>query len=272
MEDNSLLKHLFSTNVEVGIVDQYLKMMAESVVDLRSQLQIQTDDFVAQKLSFDIQQKRLIDMGDKLSEQSNLIQSLIIEQLNEKEISIKQEFEKNLDSIKSLDRKIEKQNDILEKSGKQIDFSNGVWIDPDTGLMWSRISIGQKWVNGECSGNASEMTFVQAEQACQDSWLAGFHDWRLPTIEELKTLQIDEKSGFKHQEHVLYKPTGYDWGEYWSKSRSEEDDNILFINFNDGKWYRSLKDTYTCHVRAVRLYKKSHFNFSSISSFFKNWW
>jgi hypothetical protein len=49
-----------------------------------------------------------------------------------------------------------------------------VWIDPATGLMWTG------------KDNGSDMNWQQAMDYCQSLQLAGYSDWRLPTIDELQ--------------------------------------------------------------------------------------
>ena len=48
------------------------------------------------------------------------------------------------------------------------------WTDPATGLMWAR------------KDNGSDVNWNQASDYCSKLQLAGYNDWRLPTIEELQ--------------------------------------------------------------------------------------
>jgi Protein of unknown function (DUF1566) len=48
------------------------------------------------------------------------------------------------------------------------------WTDPDTGLMWTK------------KDNGSDVDWNQASAYCSKLQLAGYSDWRLPTIEELQ--------------------------------------------------------------------------------------
>ena len=50
---------------------------------------------------------------------------------------------------------------------------SGTWKDPKTGLMWAM------------KDNGSNITQPKAVEYCQNLNLAGFRDWRLPTVAEL---------------------------------------------------------------------------------------
>jgi hypothetical protein len=50
----------------------------------------------------------------------------------------------------------------------------GYWVDPSTGLMWA-------WRD-----NGADINWRKATKYCDDLRLAGFSDWRLPTIDELE--------------------------------------------------------------------------------------
>ena len=66
--------------------------------------------------------------------------------------------------------------------------SNGTVTDKETGLQWMRCSLGQTWDGNGCTGN---LLFLRAQQAAYEAFqsrFAGHSDWRLPTVDELKTL------------------------------------------------------------------------------------
>jgi hypothetical protein len=52
----------------------------------------------------------------------------------------------------------------------------GFWIDPDTGLMWTK------------RDNGSSVGWKQALHYCRNLQLGGHADWRLPTIDELQRI------------------------------------------------------------------------------------
>ena len=61
---------------------------------------------------------------------------------------------------------------------------NLTWTDPDTGLMWAR------------EDNGSDIDWSRARDYCSELQLAGYNDWRLPTIEELQGIDDPGASVF----------------------------------------------------------------------------
>ena len=59
--------------------------------------------------------------------------------------------------------------------------NNDIIKDTTTGLYWMRCSVGQSWNGRTCIGEANRYTWEQAQQI-------GHSGWRLPTIDELRTL------------------------------------------------------------------------------------
>src|ERR1700751_780561 len=58
----------------------------------------------------------------------------------------------------------------------------GYWIDPSTGLIWT------------AKDNGNDISWGNAVKHCQNLRLAGYSDWRLPSIDELQN--IYDGSGF----------------------------------------------------------------------------
>lgn len=68
-------------------------------------------------------------------------------------------------------------------SGRYEVTSGGSVIrDTETGLEWQRCSVGQSWTGGTCLGTASLFSWEEAIE------LTAPGDFRIPTIEELRTL------------------------------------------------------------------------------------
>lgn len=63
-----------------------------------------------------------------------------------------------------------------------------------TGLMWMRCSLGQKWNGTTCEGDATLYSFKEFSKLKENNY-EGYKDWRIPTIDELKTL-VHCKNGY----------------------------------------------------------------------------
>lgn len=153
-------------------------------------------------------------------------------------------------------------------------LKQGVWVDPVTDLMWSCISIGQVWSDGECLGNAQKLNWNEANTALKNFNLTEFNDWRIPSIEELETiekykLQIEEKIIDNTKNNSLSPPKNNEMGKYWSSSSYNNDNMIYGINF-DNLFIGAYFKTNLLYVRPVRgqvkivLEKKSIINKQNI--------
>ena len=75
-----------------------------------------------------------------------------------------------------------------EDSDEQL-LSKGMWHDPVTGLIWTRCSLGQKWENDTCVGEASKTTWISAMLGAEKISYAGYDDWYLPSMDDLRSLR-----------------------------------------------------------------------------------
>lgn len=146
-------------------------------------------------------------------------------------------------------------NSVSQNEKKMFDsmseLEHGVWVDPDTGLMWARISVGQTWKNGRHRGAAKWIDWNKAENVCKKMRLANFTDWRLPTVGELTTLMKRNQSGYLCPTDMLIRPTIHTWGFYWSCSRIEHQ-TIQGIDFDKGCLTNYDSYRYDAYIRAVR--------------------
>lgn len=73
-----------------------------------------------------------------------------------------------------------------------VDVGGGVVEHEPTGLQWSRCAIGQTFNAGSCEGAATVFYWDEAQDAVAQlnasGELAGWSDWRLPTVEELTSI------------------------------------------------------------------------------------
>lgn len=73
-----------------------------------------------------------------------------------------------------------------------IDRGDGTIADPESGLMWKRCAQGKS--GPDCAnGNAATFRWVEALNEARSEEFAGFDDWRLPKIDELRSI-VDECS------------------------------------------------------------------------------
>ncbi len=64
----------------------------------------------------------------------------------------------------------------IERDGRFIAFNNGVVEDTETGLMWA------------CRDNGADIAWKEAKTYCENFKRAGYTDWRLPTLKEMKMI------------------------------------------------------------------------------------
>lgn len=73
-----------------------------------------------------------------------------------------------------------------------VDLGNGIVEHEPTGLQWSRCAIGQTFNGRGCDGAATVFHWDEARDAIDrlnaSGELAGYSDWRLPTVEELRSI------------------------------------------------------------------------------------
>ena len=134
---------------------------------------------------------------------------------------------------------------IIMSIGLWADFSKigNIVTDSTTGLQWQDDAIG------------SQMTWQSAIDHCEGLSLDGFDDWRLPNVNELKTIVDRSKgnpaivSGFENVGSSNY--SSYYWSSTTSKDYSYYTYNAWIVNFSYG--YVDNYDKYdNVFVRCVR--------------------
>ena len=118
-----------------------------------------------------------------------------------------------------------------------IDNGNGTVTDIETKLMWQQATAG-KW------------DWYDAKPYCERLSLAGYTDWRLPKLDELKTL-VDRDQNMPRINHTYFPDTV--WSFYWSSICPwyHEATHAFGVNFASGDDYGDYK-TDSWYVRAVR--------------------
>lgn len=119
-----------------------------------------------------------------------------------------------------------------------------VTIDNVTGLMWASDSNGAGCFNGQTA------TWTEAITYCNDLDFAGYSDWRLPNIRELKSL-VDYGAESPAINEVYFPNMPGDI-EFWSSTTYETyNENAWAIQFRSGKGvdYLKFKNKYLRGVR-----------------------
>jgi|GEM_PF-1888233 len=143
-------------------------------------------------------------------------------------------------------------------------LGNSTLLDITTGLQWQRFSVGQQWENNTCIGDAQTYMWDEALEFAKNDNYAGHNDWRLPTIDELKTLIYSSSglpktwndTGMKCQGN-FQKPTIHleafpnaKVSVMWSSSPFSVD-QAWVVNVKNGTTYEEFRQ-YKKRVRLVR--------------------
>jgi hypothetical protein len=78
-------------------------------------------------------------------------------------------------------------------------IQQGLVVDVRSNLMWSRCLLGAVWNGYTCEGRAILYNWQQAQAVAKAVRDGGYTDWRMPTLEELKTLADTENPVFNAQ-------------------------------------------------------------------------
>ena len=150
------------------------------------------------------------------------------------------------------------------------DNGDGTVTDGQTGRQWMRCALGQRWQGGTCIGEAKEHTWQAALDAAstlnRQGGYAGYRDWRVPTIKELRTLvycssgqpktwnDTEKPCGGDYERPTLYQPAFPNTPPYWCWSSSVDvypPGLAWYVNFYGGDVSGSDKN-YAVYVRLVR--------------------
>ena len=129
--------------------------------------------------------------------------------------------------------------------------NNGTVTDNKTGLMWKRCSEGQAWDGSTCTGSAAIYTWQAALQQGQPSGFAGFTDWRVPNIKELRSI-VELQCVDPSVNLNIFPATPFE--VFWSSSTYAESSGNAWawvIYFDYGYGNVGIKNS-GYHVRLVR--------------------
>ena len=118
-----------------------------------------------------------------------------------------------------------------------VDRGDGTVQDKYTGLIWMRCALGQTWDGTTCSGDASTYNWQLALQAADGYTFASSSAWRLPNINELKS--IVEKACYDPAINVTAFPTTPSDGFWTSSTYAYVNDYAWRIHFYAGEYHAS---------------------------------
>ncbi|MEA3314806.1 MAG: DUF1566 domain-containing protein [Campylobacterota bacterium] len=160
---------------------------------------------------------------------------------------------------------------ISYDQNRAIEFDDGieVWVDEETGLFWeikTKENIKHEYVWSE--DNIEEAVFPEAlTDDVKDAFsyakklnsinYGGFNDWRVPSIDELKTILTKDESkikGYADQYYYTKLPLAKNMNYYYWSATTDVlyTDYAWYVDFNNGVDSNGDK-TYSVYVRCVRL-------------------
>ncbi len=129
------------------------------------------------------------------------------------------------------------------------DHGNGTVTDTQTELMWAKCAHGLGGV--ACSsGSASVHNWEEALDLANSRIAAGYDNWRLPNINELRSI-VEGRCYYPAINLTVFPETPVD-SYFWSASpRAGNADSAWGVNFYNGNSYGSYRGL-SKHVRLVR--------------------
>jgi hypothetical protein len=118
-----------------------------------------------------------------------------------------------------------------KRNGKYTYNGDGTVTDTSIGLIWTMCQGGKS--GNDCSqGSASEYTWLEAIDYCDNLDFAGFDDWRLPEIHELASA-VDYTTGVIAFRDVYTGAFSSSLSIFWSSSPSAGSNHYAWtVNFN----------------------------------------
>lgn len=138
-----------------------------------------------------------------------------------------------------------------------VDQAEGTITHRVTGLMWKRCAEGQTWTGKTCNGLASGFDWAKALVHVRDvnraAGYAGFTDWRLPNIKELRSI-VDERcvepainsSAFPASPgHLVWSASNNPTGNLWAWAVDFSDGGSMISYTREGFRVRLVRDAAT---------------------------
>ncbi|WP_200152950.1 DUF1566 domain-containing protein [Chromatium okenii] len=169
-----------------------------------------------------------------------------MQELNERFERFEKELRQQTIQIKRIDKMLFYNQPLI--GDRYRDLGDGTVLDTQTNLQWMRCALGQTWNGQTCVGEAKQFSWDNAIKVAKDTRHAGYTDWRLPTIDELKTLIVTGQNPTINQQ--AFPNTLSAW--FWSASpNASNSSSAWYVNFSSGfagNYNRNVSN----HVRLVR--------------------
>ena len=94
------------------------------------------------------------------------------------------------------------------------DLGDGTVLDTQTNLQWMRCALGQTWNSQTCIGEAKKFNWNDTIKIAKETRHIGYTDWRLPTIDELKTLIVKDQRPAIDQQAFPNTPSSLFWSGF----------------------------------------------------------
>ena len=128
---------------------------------------------------------------------------------------------------------------------------DGTVIDTKTGLMWMQCSLDQTYEasDNSCSGSIVGYTWQAALAEASGYSFAGHDDWRLPNLNELRSLVAYDRYSPSINSDIFPNTTS---SSYWSSSPTSDSSSYAWgLSFSDGD-NGDIWRTNSYYVRLVR--------------------
>jgi hypothetical protein len=126
--------------------------------------------------------------------------------------------------------------------------SDSTVTDTATGLQWQRCSLGQDWDGSTCTGTVGTYNWRYALQLADSNRFASYYDWRLPNVEELRSIVAYDRHNPAINSNIFPNTAS---SRYWSSSPFEQNTNAWTVSFDVGKDVNDNRST-NFAVRLVR--------------------
>lgn len=127
--------------------------------------------------------------------------------------------------------------EMLNPDESYMDYKDGTIIDLNTGLMWQKCVFGGVYnVTKDACIGGSGVPLKKMHLAVRSSTIAGYKDWRVPTLSEIYTL-IEPACSSPSINQKFDAP--YDrayWTSPLNKEFSIKNESAVAVDFTSGQW------------------------------------